>query len=47
LSVSKAHCGVQQIINQTHAAIDKMVYALCGLSEEEIEIVEGNEINKG
>jgi hypothetical protein len=33
--------GIQQIINQTDAAIGQMVYALYNLTEEEIKIVEG------
>ena len=33
--------NIQQVITQTDAAIDQMVYALYGLSDEEIEIVEG------
>jgi hypothetical protein len=41
LSNSKAHCGIQQIINETNAAIDQMVYALYNLTEEEIKIMEG------
>jgi hypothetical protein len=41
LSDSKAYCGIQQIINQTDAAINQMVYALYNLTEEEIKIVEG------
>jgi hypothetical protein len=40
MSNSKAHC-IQQIINETDAAIDQMVYALYNLTEEEIKIVEG------
>ncbi|HET7117645.1 MAG TPA: DNA methyltransferase, partial [Hanamia sp.] len=32
---------IQQVITQTDAAIDQMVYALYDLSEEEIKIVEG------
>jgi hypothetical protein len=35
--------ALQSIINDTDAAIDAMVYALYGLTEEEIKIVEGNE----
>jgi hypothetical protein len=41
LSNSKAQGGIQQIINETDAAIDQMVYALYNLTEEEIKIVEG------
>jgi len=33
--------NIQHIISQTDAAIDAMVYALYGLTEEEIKIVEG------
>jgi hypothetical protein len=33
--------NIQHIIHQTDKEIDAMVYALYGLSEEEIEIVEG------
>jgi hypothetical protein len=42
LSDSKAHCGIQQIINQTDAVIDQLIYALYNLTEEEIKIVEGD-----
>ncbi len=35
--------ALQTIIDTTDAAIDEMVYALYGLSDEEIKIVEGNE----
>jgi hypothetical protein len=35
--------ALQTIIDTTDAAIDAMVYALYGLTEEEIKIVEGNE----
>ena len=33
--------NIQQLIKQTDKEIDAMVYALYGLSEEEIKIVEG------
>jgi len=33
--------GLQQEINETDNEIDKMVYKLYGLTEEEIRIVEG------
>ncbi len=33
--------NIQQIIKQTDKEIDEMVYALYGLSEDEIGIVEG------
>jgi hypothetical protein len=41
LSNSKAHCSIQQIINQTDREINQMVYALYNLTQEEIKIVEG------
>ena len=34
--------AIKNEIDITDAAIDKMVYALYGLTEEEIKIVEGN-----
>ncbi len=34
--------NIQQVIQQTDKEIDSMVYALYGLSEDEIRIVEGN-----
>jgi hypothetical protein len=40
LKDNKAHCGILQMINETNAAIDQMVYALYNLTEEEIKIVE-------
>jgi hypothetical protein len=32
--------AIQQLINQTDKEIDKMVYQLHGLTEEEIKVVE-------